>query len=249
MNARSIIDEYYRAEVGDVKRGINLSNDEKIVDAAYNYSWKLETWLENVMGYDPASKQDWIEDISAFQHEDPDLFKTFGQWVINTSISTDYHDPVWTHFDRADTVKPQWLVHWTKESPRYVAKQGFIYGHPDLCGLGLTCYKRDRKQQPGYNFAFDLRDASKGHNKYGDEAVMFFAGGVEAFHYGDAEYQVIFWGPDAKHRIPIYAASNGEWTVVNKHTERVVYHNENFDAVTQWVEDNFQRYASVIAYD
>lgn len=142
--------------------------------------------------------------------------------------------PVYEHMSFERLVKPTWLVHFT-DDPSEIASEGFKYGWENTEGLGLTTHFTDeaRKRGPGFNFAFTLgsRDAriASGSRyddgpKYGTHAVVFWAGGVEAFHYGDEESQVIFWGPE----VPpsrIFALWNGKddgWYVRNA-VDRVVF--------------------------
>lgn len=109
-----------------------------------------------------------------------------------------------------------WVGHFCSDA-QSIAQRGFIFGESDPRSLGLTMHKSDnaRHRTSGYNFGFLLNDLRKNfeggvhHNdmKYGDELVLFQTSGVSAYHYGDNENQVIFWGPHVDWVIPIVRAS------------------------------------------
>lgn len=109
-----------------------------------------------------------------------------------------------------------WVGHFCSDASS-IAQRGFIFGESDPRSLGLTRHKSDnaRHRTSGYNFGFLLNDLRKNfeggvhHNdmKYGDELVLFQTSGVSAYHYGDNENQVIFWGPHVDWVIPIVRAS------------------------------------------
>jgi len=111
--------------------------------------------------------------------------------------------------------------------------------------LALTTHKRNREKNPGYNFAFEegSRDAKNvaSDGKYGNEAVVFWGDGVKAYHSGDEENQIIFWGPSVDTRMifPI--------RIVDGDSDWAVYHSDrgtpmvqgDFPEITAWVIDNY----------
>jgi len=101
-----------------------------------------------------------------------------------------------------------WLYHFSDNADGYegIISKGFTLGVDEPLYLGLTTYKS--KHYEGYNFAYtqdDVERYSKGGwgsrgkiFKYGKWFVMFKAEqAIKAWHYGDQEPQVIFWGSDA----------------------------------------------------
>ena len=105
------------------------------------------------------------------------------------------------------------------------------------------------KKYGGYNFAYDVerydRYAHSNHGrgfKYGKEAVIFRASGMELWHYGDEEPQVIFYGNTAKSIIPITEGEEHQWAVKSVKTGRSLYENDDFDNVVVWVLRNFVQY-------
>lgn len=94
------------------------------------------------------------------------------------------------------------LIHFTHK-PQGIIKNGFTQGTPDMQRLGMSWGRKNN--QPGWNYAFTIKDVI---NKYGSIKdaqaqwggipIVFNAPGIRDFHFGDNEYQVIFWGADAK---------------------------------------------------
>lgn len=248
----------------------------------YDYSYELEQWLEDHVceecdtGDDPdcdkcsgalRAKVDKItggDDSTAWidTASDADLAR-FREWAEQQiSSSTGPDRPVYEHMSYERLVKPTWLVHFT-DDPEKIASDGFKYGWESLEGLGLTTHFTDkaRKRGPGFNFAFtigsrDAKNAARGHHrdgsKYGKHAVVFWAGGVEAYHYGDEENQVVFWGPEVQpSRIfAIWNDGDNSWYVYDA-VERVVfgmppddYDNQgtvkSFEEAAEWVVDNYR---------
>lgn len=189
-----------------------------------------EEWLNHAS---PAEKENFLEyakEKSARFNEDP------------------YTRPTKDQMQYRRFAKPGWLVHFT-DDPWGIASDGFIYGHDDIEGLALTTLKskKSRQSYPGFNFAFDAdsRDASRalsgrrGGPKYGKHAVVFWAAGVEAYHYGDEENQIIFWGPSVKKDMIFPIESQGGDWVVNDSSGRVRKAGD-FGSVVDWVENNYR---------
>ncbi len=169
--------------------------------------------------------------------------------------------PAYEHMSFNRLVKPTWLVHFT-DDPESIASDGFTHGWDSTEGLGLTTHFSDeaRKRGPGFNFAFVLgsRDAKNAARsdwrssgpKYGKHAVVFWAGGVEAYHYGDEEDQVIFWGLEVG-QDRIFAMRNGDdgWWVDDA-TGRTVFgidqgapyddraEAKGFEETAEWIVSN-----------
>jgi hypothetical protein len=69
---------------------------------------------------------------------------------------------------------------------------------------------------------------------------MFRANGIEVWHYGDEEYQVIFKGSTARDIIPIWE-SDGQWFAGD--------YNKGFDSLidsVSWIENNFDQYKRLL---
>jgi len=193
-----------------------------------------------------------------------DEFKAYVEELPHISDGPDR--PAYEHMAYSRLVRPTWLVHFT-DDPLDIAENGFKYGWESTEGLGLTTHFTDaaRKRGAGYNFAFvlgspDARNASSrdgGGPKYGGHAVVFWADGVEAYHYGDEENQVIFWGPEV---VPdrIFAVWNGGddgWHVQDASGRVVfgadpdVYHEDaaakDFEDAAEWTVANHRMLSRV----
>ncbi len=169
--------------------------------------------------------------------------------------------PTWAYCSlNRKSVLPRttWLVHLT-DDPYGVADKGFTKGCDDMETLGLTTYlHQSHKSRGGYNFAFEAggRDmiGASNEGKYGKHAVMFQSSGVDIYHNGDEENQVIFWGPAIKPRdIVIIRHADENW-VVETHDMRHgrdakdggIHKGEDLKDCTTWVESNFQQYRKVL---
>jgi hypothetical protein len=165
------------------------------------------------------------------------------------------HAPAYEDMDYRSFLKPQWLIHFTNNA-NSIAEKGFTSGYPDLNGLQLTEQGQTYTGEQGYNFGFSLdneRDINyvAGDNKYGKEAVIFFSSAVEAYHYGDGESQVIFWGPsvDTNLIFPIekidgyYYGDNFDdgWAVLNNSHQNTYpfFVSEDIIDVAHWVTRNY----------
>lgn len=96
------------------------------------------------------------------------------------------------------------LIHYT-DYPEEILRNGFRHGMPYITHLGETVRLSGiHKNNGGYNFAYRyigdietdqaLRVIQNGWSKRSGY-VLFKSSGVDVYHYGDHENQVIFWGP------------------------------------------------------
>lgn len=150
-----------------------------------------------------------------------------------------------------------WLVHFS-DNAYDIASEGFKYGMDQMDRLGLTTYFKNTasdKSHGGYNFAFQAqsRDAinAAGERKYGKSAVMFTNAGVQAYHSGDEEYQVMFWGANVDPKSIILLSNEGDSWCVTPHPSKTfsrdcVYENNDYRIVVAWVMKNWRQYAKII---
>ena len=178
----------------------------------------------------------------AFALIPPKLYTEFlshgGDWVMQ-------HDPVnapsFMLMTYQGIIRNQWLVHMTDE-PDEIARDGFRFGMYDLGRLGLTTYFTEKaKEIGGYNFGVPVDDANQVEGKYGKHAVVFRASGVNVYHSGDNEDQVIFWGRAARDIVPVYHVDNG-WHLPADKNGKPVFVAENLRDATLWVAANFDQY-------
>ena len=157
--------------------------------------------------------------------------------------------PSWAFFNWPKIVRPDtWLIHFTADA-RSVRDEGFTRGIDDVTQLGLTTHlSDDYKSEGGYSFAYvaGSRDSILGPEKYGREAVMFRAVGVQAYHSGDREDQVIFWGASVDPSgIVALTYVDGEYCVAAAHRSnsgRECLYRGTLEQVVNWVKANFNQY-------
>lgn len=132
-----------------------------------------------------------------------DIFKLYLE-----QADTEADDPSYRLLRDPKPFPRNWLVHFT-DNAEPIAGWGFLRGRSDYTELGLTTWLPPA-EGPGYNFAFAMEDASSKGTQYGNEAVIFTAPGVEVWHTGDRERQIVFWGADARNRMAAWQ-ENGQW--------------------------------------
>lgn len=155
--------------------------------------------------------------------------------------------PSWAHMDVQGYILPsnEWLIHFSNNAED-IKYSGFQKGMDDLRRLGLTTHFTDEaKKFGGYNFAFiaDSKDAALAakNGKYGNEAVMFKGTGIQVYHFGDNEYQVIFYGKDINtDNMILLKRDDEDWIVVGG--RRGELFRGDFQEVESWVEKNYQQY-------
>lgn len=254
----------YGPEQGHLKRYLESGFDPN------DYHEDLADWLEEEEGGSWRDEDGLTDSDKLYEWADSapqariDEFETYIKELTHFDHGPDR--PVYEHMEYNRLVKPTWLVHFT-DDPLGIAADGFKYGWEGTEGLGLTTHFTDsaRKRGTGYNFAFVLgsRDARNAAGrpgkgpKYGRHAVVFWGGGVEAYHYGDEENQVIFWGPEVSPD-SIFALWNGDddgWRVEDASGRMVfgadpdVYHEDaparDFKEAAEWVAANHRMLSRV----
>lgn len=159
--------------------------------------------------------------------------------------------PTWSMLttDNTGLVAPStWLMHWT-DDPISIARKGFTSGEFDVSLLGLTTYRK--KSGPGYNFAFraDSRYAKNYERKYGAEFVVFQSSGVECWHAGDEEDQVIFWGPSITTRpVPVVEQRDGnpKFAVYSLKADRALFQHDDPLRCIAWTIQNYRQYSKLL---
>lgn len=271
----SALSEVYSSEIGYLKRF--LSGDTHEIDGYYLWSSQnspidpsMADWLAD---HYPQMIKPWMEKEGV---DDPnDLDQEYSQHVpaepymeYAREVGEDYveymmqHDPASapsTAFYSSPTLikRSTWLVHFTNAAEA-VASKGFIYGIDNMDQLGLTTYfNKSAKQYGGYNFAFvaDERyaiNAARG-KKYGEDAVVFMNAGIEAYHNGDDEEQVIFYGEHVDPRNLIVITRSDDGWCVNPHPSKwktsgreCYYTGEDYIDAINWIEQNWRQYSKVI---
>lgn len=218
----------------------------------YDYQYKIKDFIESNEEEDLYEYFENLDDYEVFDQwiakasdDEKESFKEF----ISSSTSDDGYGPAYQTMSFEKHVPATWLVHFTN-NPNSIAQGGFEFGHSEFEGLALTTHKTEkgRMREPGYNFAFelgsrDMKNALSGDgSKYGNGAVIFWGDGVKAYHSGDQEDQVVFWGEKVNRSMifPIVMSKEtGHWTALDNN-DQVRKESEDFMEVADWVVRNYR---------
>ena len=231
------------------------SDVEKVSDIIYQCSYDTKNYINKmarqVEAFEPL-KLEIIKDDEIFYDDD------FVEKVANVIVSNGLTDafiyylevtgnaydlPSWLFMDFNRVVKNEWCIHFGADSYN-IAREGFTGGTEEIERLAYTGAGQE-KHGAGYDFAFPLGERDVNDNNYGDEAVIFQTSGVEIYHHGDSQNQVIFWGPYAKNFIPIrWNSEYGEW-IVEGQKGQILKAGKPSD-IAYWAVDNLPQYRKQI---
>lgn len=230
------------------------SDQEKIKDLIFEEPYSIEKYLktigkqhqelnsfimEMIKDSDVVYEEDFVNGVSdtIVKLGLSDGFISFFKYTI------DYYEwPSWLVMDFIKVVKNEWCIHFTSDSDN-ISKYGFTGGTDDVSHLGYTGAGQEKKSA-GYNFAFLINDRSVNFNSYGDEAVIFRASGVEVYHSGDEQNQVIFWGPNVREIIPIHQ-EYGDWVVYGGNGQ-ILVRKDKPSEIAIWAVENLPQYRKQI---
>lgn len=199
----------------------------------------------------PKQIERWFKDVGHLEG----FLEYFAERMLSDDPS---YAPSWAYLMANERLVPrnEWLIHYSDDAD-LIARNGFKYGVDDMDRIGLTRWFKDstRKSYKGFNFAFHANDRRAFYNtsKYGKDAVLFQSSGVSAWHHGDEEQQVIFWGEYVKPRDIVLIKNNiddYEWAVMAKKPPRdgreYVYAADNLQDCVKWVQKHWRQYQRVI---
>ncbi len=261
MNARAIIEralaEALPNELAYLAKSLQLTDEEKAVDAAYHYAYSLKRYAA---GNEIALETDVDDDphgaVEELQTKHPEQFKEFADWVLTRVMpQAEDHELPWATLNFRGYVRDEWLLHFSDDAHR-VWDSGFKYGvDPDdtrRIALTTNYAEKTRKKGPGFNFAFLAKDVKRyaydrhgRGTKYGKEAVMFRASGIKVWHSGDDEPQVIFMGQNAHDPVYLYRGGEG-WAVGERPEGEPIFQAEDLDEVIDWVSANYSQYRKTL---
>ena len=227
------------------------SSCEKARDLAYSCSYYINEYIRKI--YYRYSEFENLLNDGEFDYEDESLVEMFlnmleennlcDHFVSEMQNIVDYYElPSWCTMDFNRIVKNEWCIHFGSDSES-IAKEGFTGGTPEIEHLAYT-NAGTQKSSAGYDFAFLINDRSVDYNGYGDEAVIFRTSGVEIYHYGDNQNQVVFWGPNVKSFIPIHQ-DNGDWVVYGQNGQVLVRCGRPSE-IALWATENLPQYRKQI---
>ena len=272
---RKIIREYITQDEVYLWKYFNMTQEEKLNYLPEEYPYELIDFfseneetiinkigeekvleLKQMIDADTTSAMQFIED------DHPDLYRDFAEYILrkvegSQELSSYGQEelPAWSFFSAPEIVKNQWLIHFTSSDNAYdIYKNGFTKGVEEINKLGLTTQLGEfDKKYGGYNFAYKAnnfkRYASGRHGyKYGDTAVLFKASGIQVWHQGDEEPQVIFYGNTATNT-NIIEETGGEWVLESEKTRQNLIKSEDLEKVVNWVVKNEDQYRKHLAED
>ena len=207
-------------ELDYLKDYLNMSPAAKGRDLAANFGQDFMSYLEGAGEEELATaiqaeidKNEFLD--FSFLETLPD--KVFEEFLSNLplDIRSDPNSPTYLFMDFERDVDNEWLIHGTNDAGSIEAN-GFTRGVWDLASLGLTTALVDKVKTGGFNFAFY---ATSFHEKevlaYGKEAVVFRASGIEVYHHGDQQRQIIFLGNTATDIHSINYSSGIYYVMIN----------------------------------
>lgn len=168
-------------------------------------------------------------------------------------------------FSDPKLLKDVWLIHHSRSSD--LAQEGFRFGVPGPSHLAYTGGGHNYAgQEPGYNFAYLPGDRDnygvdrRGDAKYGSHVYAFFVPwAISAWHYGDEEPQVIFWGPSARNIVKLeeqqVSTEDGletRWVVSGLDgdgREGRTISAESASDLVDWLEANWDQYRPVLGQE
>lgn len=242
----------------------------------YQFWHLFPEWLENQLDTEEIDQDQYDSIMAIFDDEDPETFhempdnvqKGFEEFIrqeaMDQLMQNDPADaPTWAHahISRKKLLpRTTWLVHFTNDADS-IAQEGFRYGVDDMTKLGLTTWFKnegDMKRHGGYNFAViagsrDMNNIAR-QRKYGKQIVLFQNSGVQMYHHGDEEYQIVFNGADVDPRsiIVIKSGQEADWGVYvhpnkrNRYPRETLFEAESLEACVEWAIKNLRQYARLI---
>lgn len=237
------------------KWALMASDEEKVRDIIYQCCYDAKNYVDKM------SKQN--EEFLPFREEiiknediiyDDDFIERLANTIVSNGLTEafmyymqitagEYNLPSWMFMDFRRIVKNEWCIHFGSDSES-IAKEGFTRGTDDYERLAYT-NAGSYKSHAGYDFAFPLYERDIDYNEYGNEAVIFQTSGVEVYHHGDSQNQVVFWGPNAKNFIPIkYDGSVGEWCIYGMNGQ--ILKSGKPSEILDWALDNLPQYRKQI---
>jgi len=260
-------------KIVDLVLAARFSNEQSYLDRylqtqdPYPYARQLPEFFEQIgqipEDFDPSEPYLWLDSAT------PEQIEQFTEWLYggnHLDQNLQYEAAPQSYMEHLQYItKPIWMIHFTESSydAADIEGEGFQYGHPEFEGIHLTTWKKHRKKEPGYNFAFPLdsryaQDAMDS-GKYGREFVIFKGTGIKVHHYGDNEDQIIFWGPAVNpnsifkiEKMDPYDLSSygidpdkikgrGAVFVVFDNTSRPQFVGQELSDVTRWIETSGEK--------
>ena len=255
IKLKSLLLEYISEPIIVLKKYLCQSDEEKKQEVGLQHDCLQFLGINYPDIYETYRKNNYGESSELLMREYPEIFKEWCEFLFKKNINNDVYTegyPTWNYCEYRSIVKNQWLIHFSDNAESIYRDQKFNRGVFDYTRLGLTTHlPESEKEDDGYNFAYLLKDYTRhgrdrGRWKYGKQAVLFKASGIQIWHYGDEEPQVIFWGPSAFDIVLIKEDPNtGDYYVQSNHNYNSPYSGD-FDDCVDWVTNNFNQYKRIL---
>lgn len=261
VNHKEVLNEYldknYNLPLYKYFKWASTASDvEKMEDIIYTCSYGAKNYIERkaTMSTEFEMLAEKLEEDEDIIFNDDDFVEEIANAIVNNNltenfiyyIETTYGEselPSWVFMDFNRIVKNEWCIHFGPDSDA-IAKEGFTGGTEEIERLAYT-RAGQQKRSAGYDFAFPLGERDIDYNNYGKEAVIFQTSGIEIYHHGDSQNQVIFWGPEAKNFIPIkYDGEVGDWCIYGKNGQ--VLKSGDPSDILDWAINNLPQYRKQI---
>ena len=237
------------------KWAANATDFEKVQDLVYQCSYETKQYIakmsRQISEFEPL-RLALIKDEDIMY--DDEFVENIANIIVNNNLTdafiyylqvtnNEYELPSWLFMDFNRVVKNEWCIHFGADSES-IAREGFTGGTEEIEHLAYTGAGQE-KHGVGYDFAFPLGEKDIDFNEYGEEAVIFQTSGIEIYHHGDTQNQVIFWGPYAKNFIPIkYDGEIGDWCIYGMNNQ--VLKSGSPSTILNWVLNNLTQYRKQI---
>ena len=255
----SFILESISPETEYLYRYLNMSEEEKKENLGYIFGYLLDAFVEET-DTDFPHLNEYVGDFDNLKSDHPEIAREFCEWLYDMSNKLENVDPqsmpTWHFFGKPQRIRNEWLIHFSDDA-QYIAKEGFTHGVDDIQTLGLIAYiKKEYKKNGGYNFGYRIDDFERygsnryGNYKYGKEAVIFVGSGVKAWHYGDEEPQVIFYGKhiNPKNIFLVFKdSSSGDWVLdAYGRSGNPLCNHGDLPKIADWLERNHDIYRKAL---
>ena len=253
-------DKYYTVPLFNY---FNMNDDEKNRDLISTYLYLIPDFI-GYYAYKYEDYNEYFDDIINKSNEYDDklideilsgnysfIKKDLINYLTNYANENYLDAPAWLFMENPSYVNNEWLIHFS-DNAYDIAINGFKYGTPEYEEIAYSgAGDIKNKYGEGYDFAYLLDEFGNYYRsdrayeykpKYGSEAVIFRANGIRLYHYGDGEYQVIFWGPSAKDLIYIEYDDEYSWCIKSLKNGNILYYNEDFEKVADWAINNKVQY-------
>lgn len=264
------LNEYFDKHLTDLRNYLNKTPHEKNLFIISNGGWydtikdglecylnKYSTYVDEQVIIDAlnyAKNYNFVKTAKVLEKH-PQIV----QWLVDyikTTKGKSYEPCSFEKMDYIRDVKNEWLIHFTRHSES-IRNNGFTKGvysdwdyRSTLLATPFTHFGYEDEE--GYNFAYSLQGNdylnTESHLEdyvYGYECVIFQASGVEVYHHGDKDKQVIFWGPSAKNIIAIQK-ENECWYIKSVKTNRKLMVSKDkqlsLKNVVEWCIRNIKQY-------